>query len=80
MKLIIGKETEEVGKVESIQLSKGTDSNWRLYLKLSGRKVIRHFNLDKVLENQEIKPELIEVFAATEGKTLHPKEEVTAKS
>ena len=52
MKLTIGTETEEIGEVESIQLSKGTDDNWRLYLKEKGSMKTRHFNLDKILKQQ----------------------------
>ncbi len=77
MKLKIGIETEDIGEVDIIQLSKGKDDNWRLYL-TKGKKT-RHFNLNKVLKNQIIEPESIEVFVATEGRTLLSSE-VTAKS
>lgn len=77
MILKIGIETEDLGEVDSIQLSKGTDSNWRLYITLGNK--IYHFNLDKILKGQEIESESLEAFVLSEGKTMY-RSELKAKS
>ena len=55
MKLKIGIEEEEFEDIETIQLSRGTDGKWRLYIIQINRTTF--FSLDKVLEKQKIKDE-----------------------